>query len=148
MAKVSTVTERLNQLFDSDPRSGSSIAEFLGVSKQTISAWKNGTRSPKRSMVKKIAEYYGVSQEWLFGWDMDRPSFILPDMASRELHPAVVSIFDEAEKVRTEQQSKLQKRRQEELQLIKIFEKLSDEGRSYLLKQAKFAKNEFGGDKK
>lgn len=148
MARVQTVTERLNQLFDFDPRSGSSIADFLGVSKQTISAWRNGTRSPKRSMVKKIAEYYGVSEEWLFGWDMNYPSFITQEQTARKTHPSVIKMLGEVEKSKEEEERRLKERHQEELQLIKIFDKLSDEGRSYLLKQAKFAQNEFGGDGK
>ena len=76
MAKVATNQERLNELFDADPRNDVAIAHSLGVSKQTISAWRNGTRSPKRSMVAKIAEYYNCSVEWLFGWDMPSPSWI------------------------------------------------------------------------
>ena len=74
MAKEATNQERLNELFDADPRSDNVIAQSLGVSKQTISAWRNGSRSPKRSMVEKIAKYYGCSIEWLFGWDMPAPA--------------------------------------------------------------------------
>ena len=74
MAKEATNQERLNELFDVDPRSDNAIAHSLGVSKQTISAWRNGTRSPKRSMVEKIAEYYNCSIEWLYGWDMPAPA--------------------------------------------------------------------------
>ena len=74
MAKEATNQERLNELFDADPRSDNAIAQSLGVSKQTISAWRNGTRSPKRSMIAKIAEYYNCSIEWLFGWDMPAPA--------------------------------------------------------------------------
>lgn len=70
MAKVTTNQERLNQLFDLDPQNDTMIGASLGVSKQTISAWRNGTRSPKRSMLQVIAEKYGVTIEWLLGWDL------------------------------------------------------------------------------
>lgn len=73
MVKVSTSQERLNQLFDADPRTDTAIGEALGVSKQTISAWRNGTRSPKRSMLMTIAEYYNTTVEWLLGWDAPSP---------------------------------------------------------------------------
>ena len=76
MAKVATNQERLNELFNADPRSDGAIADSLGVSKQTISAWRNGTRSPKRTMVKTIAEKYNVSEEWLYGWDLPTPDFL------------------------------------------------------------------------
>ena len=76
MAKVATNKERLNQLFDADPRNDTEIGKALGVSKQSISAWRSGERSPKLSMVEKIAAYYGTSVEWLLGWDLPAPSII------------------------------------------------------------------------
>ena len=45
--KVTTNQERLNELFDNDPRNDTAIADALGVSKQTVSMWRHGTRSPK-----------------------------------------------------------------------------------------------------
>lgn len=81
--KVSTNQERLNELFDSDSRNDSSIAAELGVSKQTISAWRSGFRSPKKPMLIKISEMYHVSIEWLMGFDVDRSSsgapVVIPD---------------------------------------------------------------------
>lgn len=73
MAKIATNQERLNQLFDADPRNDTGIGDLLGVSKQTISAWRNGSRSPKKSMITKIAKIYSVTEEWLMGWDLPGP---------------------------------------------------------------------------
>lgn len=73
MAKTATLQERLIQLFDADPRTDSAIGDMLGVSKQTVSAWRNGSRSPKKSMVVKIAHHYNTSEEWLMGWDLPTP---------------------------------------------------------------------------
>ena len=70
--KVANSTERLNELFDADPRNDTEIAEKLNVSKQTVCSWRNGRRSPKKSVLIKIAELYGVSIEWLMGFDVDR----------------------------------------------------------------------------
>lgn len=88
MAKVATNQERLNQLFDADPRSDSAIGEALGVSKQTISAWRNGTRSPKRSMLTLIARHYNTSEEWLLGWD-------LPANGAASLTPAEITLISD-----------------------------------------------------
>ena len=81
--KTATNQERLNELFDADSRNDSSIAAALGVSKQTISAWRSGFRSPKKPMLIKIAELYHVSIEWLMGFDVDRSSsgasIVIPD---------------------------------------------------------------------
>ena len=68
--KVATNQERLNELFDADPRTDSAIAESLHVSRQTISAWRNGTRSPKKSMLVLIAERFHVDLAWLMGYEV------------------------------------------------------------------------------
>ena len=73
MAKTATLQERLVMLFDTDPRNDSGIGDALGVSKQTISAWRNGSRSPKKSMVVRIAQHYNTTEEWLMGWDLPGP---------------------------------------------------------------------------
>lgn len=70
--KTSTLQERLNELFDADSRTDTAIASELGVSKQTISAWRKGERSPKKSMILHISELYHVSIEWLMGYDVKK----------------------------------------------------------------------------
>lgn len=70
--KVATSIERLNELFDSDPRNDTAIAEALGVSKQTVSMWRHGTRSPKKAVLIDISKEFNVSIEWLMGFDVDR----------------------------------------------------------------------------
>lgn len=81
--KITTNQERLNELFDSDPRSMTSIADELGVSKQAVSAWRTGIRSPKKSVLEKIAEIYNVSIEWLMGYDVEKNGtsrlMVIPD---------------------------------------------------------------------
>ena len=70
--KTATNTERLNELFDKDPRNDSASADALHVSKQAVCAWRNGTRSPKKSMIIQIANMYNVDIGWLMGFD-DQP---------------------------------------------------------------------------
>lgn len=77
--KISTSQDRLNELFDSDARNDTAIAAELGISKQTVSAWRNGSRSPKKQMIVKIAEMYHVSIEWLMGFDVEKPDIIVID---------------------------------------------------------------------
>ena len=60
-------TTRFNELLARTSSSDTNIAEALGVSKQTISAWKNGVRFPKRPVIRTIAEYFGVGVPWLEG---------------------------------------------------------------------------------
>lgn len=81
--KVATNQERLNELFDADPRNDTAIAAALGVSKQTISMWRHGTRSPKKSVLIHICKVYNVSIEWLMGFDVDKSlsgsPIVIPD---------------------------------------------------------------------
>ena len=70
--KIATSTERINELLNSDSRSDTAIARDLGVSKQAVSAWRTGIRSPKKSILIKISETYHVSIEWLMGFDVDK----------------------------------------------------------------------------
>lgn len=64
--------DRLTELLDAAPESDATIASLLGVSKQTISAWKNGIRSPKRPTIEYLANYFGVSVSWLMGYDVPK----------------------------------------------------------------------------
>lgn len=70
--KIATNKDRLIELFDADPRNDTAIAEQFGVSKQAVSAWRNGTRSPKKTVLIEIANYYKVSIEWLMGFDVPK----------------------------------------------------------------------------
>ena len=108
--KIATSTERLNELFESDPRSNAAIGDILNVSRQAVSAWRQGVRSPKKNVLIKIAEMYNVNLEWLMGFDVDRNaeqhSMVIPDsglfrkiiMAMEpEDYKTVMSIFEKTE---------------------------------------------------
>ena len=77
---------------------------------------------------------------------MDRPSLISGG-PKLEWHTEVTSLVDNAIEKKKEESGKLAKRRQEELKLIKILDGLTDEGREYLLQQAKIAETLYGGKK-
>ena len=110
--KVATNQERLIELFDSDSRNDTAIAGLLGVSKQTISMWRHGTRSPKKSVLLRICEVYDVSIEWLMGFDVEkrgskeRPIFLpdskkfikLTSYMTQEEYANVVNAFKQAYK--------------------------------------------------
>lgn len=89
--KIATSQDRLNELFDSDSRSDTAIASELGISKQTVSAWRNGTRSPKKQMIIKIAEIYHVSIEWLMGFDVDKPDIVIDDEIPQTIEAKILS---------------------------------------------------------
>lgn len=43
------------------------VAESLGVSRQAVSKWENGTSDPSTSNLIALAKLYGVSVEELLG---------------------------------------------------------------------------------
>lgn len=93
--KVATNQERLNELFDSDPRNDTAIAAALGVSKQTISMWRHGTRSPKKSVLIAICNEFHVSIEWLMGFDVEKVSSSVPIVVpNNELFNKIVNFME------------------------------------------------------
>ena len=75
---TSNFRERFCKLLEEEKAAGKDqqkIADDLGVSKQTLTSWKNGSRSPRRPMLKQIAAYFGVSPLWLSGMREERDNF-------------------------------------------------------------------------
>lgn len=70
-AMVSSFNERFNALCDKSRRNDTELAKELHVSKQTLSAWRSGVRSPKQPTIIMIAQYFNVSVEWLMGFDVE-----------------------------------------------------------------------------
>ena len=69
---VSSFQERFSELCESSPMSDTSLGNALHVSKQTISAWRTGTRSPRKPIIIDIANYFRVSVAWLMGYDVKK----------------------------------------------------------------------------
>jgi len=43
------------------------VSQETGVSQPTLSDWKRGTSTPKTDKLQKIADYFGVSLDYLIG---------------------------------------------------------------------------------
>lgn len=70
--KVATFKERFNELCENNPQNASGIADDLHVSRQTVSAWRSGYRSPKEPTIIAIAKHFHVTVPWLMGFDVDK----------------------------------------------------------------------------
>ena len=70
--KVTTFKNRFASLVDESEKTTIDLAKELHVSNQTISAWKNGTRSPKEPTIIAIADHFGVTVEWLMGFNVEK----------------------------------------------------------------------------
>lgn len=58
---------RLLQLRKERGMSQVALAKILGCSQNMISQWENGTRDPNTQTLIKIAEFFGVSTDYLLG---------------------------------------------------------------------------------
>ena len=68
-------TSRFNELLRLTADSDTALADALGVSKQTISAWKTGIRVPKQPTKRIIASYFNVPVTWLDGLTDDKTDY-------------------------------------------------------------------------
>lgn len=60
-------SQRLNELIAASGKSAAAVARDLGISKQALSTWRTGIRTPKPPTLKTLARYFRVSVDWLTG---------------------------------------------------------------------------------
>ena len=57
--------EIYQRLLDEKGLKNSDVSRATGVSNMTLSDWKRGISTPKTKNMKKIADFFGVSEEYL-----------------------------------------------------------------------------------
>lgn len=72
MELVSDFKTRLKEALEEKGNNYTDFAKELGVSKQTISAWLKGERSPKSPTATQVALKLNVSPAWLSGFDVEK----------------------------------------------------------------------------
>ncbi|MFZ4897298.1 helix-turn-helix domain-containing protein [Enterococcus durans] len=76
--------ERLKQLRNSRGWTQSQFGEKINVTKASISGYENGTRSPDKETLVKIAEIFNVSVDYLLG-RTDNPNPSTSDISDADL---------------------------------------------------------------
>ena len=61
--------EKLKELRLEKGLSQRKLGEIFNVCNQTVSFWESGSREPDMDMLVEIAEYFGVSVDYLLGID-------------------------------------------------------------------------------
>lgn len=65
--KKNLFSVRLKELRLQHGFSQQELAEILGIKRNTYSDWENGKCKPNYEKLEKIADFFGVSLDWLFG---------------------------------------------------------------------------------
>lgn len=72
MVSVSTLSSRLKELREDLQLRQDQVAQLVGVNKNAISTYENGTREPSLGMVVRLASLYRVSTDYLLGKSNNR----------------------------------------------------------------------------
>ncbi len=78
--------------------SNTTLAEHLNISISQISNWKSGNNTSYTKYISKIAEYLGVSTDYLLGTDQNKTASPLRDEAV-ELYNRISSLTPEQQAV-------------------------------------------------
>lgn len=70
MNLISNFQERLKEAMNG--MSVTDLAAELDISKQSVSAYINGTRKPKRLTISAMAQILSVNPAWLMGYDVEK----------------------------------------------------------------------------
>lgn len=82
---------RFEQLCKRDGVTPSQVSKSTGISTATLSSWKNGKYTPKTDKLQKIADYFGVTLEYLMSGTSDvnkdiegkKPFYYVDEQAAR-----------------------------------------------------------------
>lgn len=85
--------ERLKELRTAQNLNQVALGKILGVSKQCISNWENNNIQPSIDMLVKIAEYFGVTTDYLLG--IDKSQYINVDGLSSAQRDHVQQIIND-----------------------------------------------------
>lgn len=89
-----TLSQRLDEALQE--RTASDIAQQVGVTATTLSAWRNGRRQPKTDQLLRLCQVLDVSSDWLLGQsDVPKPRPTGP----RELIAATLDELDEVDEI-------------------------------------------------
>lgn len=89
-----TFSERLSALCASSKE----LANYLGCSVQAVNQYKNGTAFPKTENLIKIAEYFGVSLDYLVGFSNSKSR----DLNAERMRSQILMLSDSLNDVATE----------------------------------------------
>lgn len=74
------------------------VSKDTGIAATTLSAWKNGISIPKNDKMKKIADYFGVTVDYLLtGKDDEKPEPQLTTKDEKDIAKTIKKALDQIE---------------------------------------------------
>ena len=74
------------ELLQRDGVSTYQVSKATGIAQSVFSSWKNGISKPKADKLKKIADYFGVSTDYLLGRGEKAPAPEEPEQEQDEVN--------------------------------------------------------------
>lgn len=88
---------RVKELRKRDRLSQDELGKKLGVVKQTISAWETDKYDPDYATIKKVANFFGVTVDYLTGISDDIPNVVQVASSISDVDKAVLDLINSAE---------------------------------------------------
>ena len=137
-----TINERMFALLSERRVSQKQFASSVGINPRNVSSWQTRGTDPPANVICKIAEFFGVSVEWLLsGEEHPHSSYVNNGSVSGNLgpHTGTIIVRNGGERVLSEECS----------ELVRVYESLDVRQRIQLLKCAfEIADGFAGNDKK
>ena len=120
------------KLRDKNGKKDADVAKATGITKSTFSDWKSGRRTPKNEKLQKIADYFGVTVDYLMTGKKEEPNIKVYDE-----HDNVIVLDDETLEIIDSLRSKPEMQilfsvsknatKEDILKAVKIIEALKDD---------------------
>lgn len=124
-----TINGRVFQLLADQQRKQKELADFIGVNERNISTWKDRGTDPPAKLIFRIAEFFGVSVEWILtGEEHPHTSFVNNGSVAGNLgqHYGTLIVRNGGERVLSDECA----------ELVRIYESLGIKQRISLLNAA------------
>ena len=125
---MNNIGEKVRELRQQSRMTLEDVAKHLGITRATAQRYESGVIKIPSDKIEMLAKLFQVSPGYFFGWmSLENPS--------RPVHPEVTGML--TERIGTVNNDR-------EFDLLSIYRSLSEEGKTYLLKQAEIAQKIYG----
>ena len=142
LTKVSTFQDRLKTALGN--MTATDLAKKIGLSKQAISTYMTGVRSPKQPVIAALASALNVNEAWLLGYDVpqERGNFDLY-IASQDVPDYVKSTCKTDDDIKSLLQIFFS---EDEINILFDYRELNKQGKEYIRQTMEMARAAYKKD--